>query len=67
MLDGISNAMNVNLGKPWEMLDAVQLSCPLSSPSPPAFSLSQNQGLFQRVSSSHQVFYVLTPYQTYHL
>ena len=31
----------------------------LSSPSPPAFSLSQHQGLFQRVSSSHQVAKVL--------
>ena len=40
-------------------------SCPLSqschptissfvAPSPPAFNLSQNQGLFKRVSSSHQ-------------
>ena len=28
---------------------------PLSSPCPPAFSLSQHQGLFQGVSSSHQV------------
>ena len=28
---------------------------PLSSPSPPAFSLSQHQGLFQWISSSHQV------------
>ena len=27
--------------------DAIQLSHPLSSPSPPAFSLSQHQGLFQ--------------------
>ena len=27
--------------------DAIQPSHPLSSPSPPAFSLSQNQGLFQ--------------------
>ena len=26
--------------------DAIQLSHPLSSPSPPAFSLSQHQGLF---------------------
>ena len=26
--------------------DAIQLSCPLSSPSPPAFILSQHQGLF---------------------
>ena len=35
--------------------DAIQPSHPLSSPSPPAFSLSQHQGLFQWVSSSHQV------------
>ena len=28
---------------------------PLLSPSPPAFSLPQHQGLFQGVSSSHQV------------
>ena len=35
--------------------DAVQPSHPLSCPSPPAFNLSQHQGLFQWVSSSHQV------------
>ena len=34
--------------------DAIQKSDPLSSPSPPAFSLSQHQGLFQGVSSLHQ-------------
>ena len=34
-------------------------SHPLSSPSPPAFSLSQHQGLFQWVSFSHQVAKVL--------
>ena len=34
--------------------DAIQPSHPLSSPSP-AFSLSQHQGLFKWVSSSHQV------------
>ena len=39
--------------------DAVQSSHPLSSPSPPAFNLSQHQGLFQGVSSSHQVVKVL--------
>ena len=33
----------------------IQPSHPLSSPSPPAFNLSQHQGLFQWVSSSHQV------------
>ena len=35
--------------------DAIQPSHPLSSPSPPTFYLSQHQGLFQWVSSSHQV------------
>ena len=35
--------------------DAIQPSHPFSSPSPPAFNLSQHQGLFQWVSSSHQV------------
>ena len=39
--------------------DAIQLSHPLSSPSPPAFNLSQHQDLFQWVSSSHQVAKVL--------
>ena len=31
--------------------DAIQPSSPLSSPSPPAFNLSQHQGIFQWVSS----------------
>ena len=35
--------------------DAIQPSHSLSSPSPPAFNLSQYQGLFQWVSSSHQL------------
>ena len=35
--------------------DAIQSSPPLSSPSPPTFSLSQHQVIFQWVSSSHQV------------
>ena len=39
--------------------DTIQPSHPLLSPSPPAFNLSQYQGLFQRVSSSHQVAKVL--------
>ena len=37
----------------------IQLSHPLPSPSPPALSLSQYQGLFQWVSSLHQVAKVL--------
>ena len=39
--------------------DAIQPSHPLSSPSPPTFNLSQHQGPFQCVSSSHQVAKVL--------
>ena len=39
--------------------DVIQPSHPLSSPSPPAFNLSQHQGLFQGVSSLHQVAKVL--------
>ena len=35
--------------------DAIQPSQPLSFPSPPDFNLPQNQGFFQRGSSSHQV------------
>ena len=39
--------------------EAIQPSRPLSSPSPPAFNLSQHQGLFRWVNSSHQVAKVL--------
>ena len=39
--------------------DGIQPSHPLSSPSPPALNLSQHQGLFRWVSSSHQVAKVL--------
>ena len=39
--------------------DAIQLSHPLSSPSPPAFNLSERQGLFKWVSCSHQMVKVL--------
>ena len=39
--------------------DAIQPSHPLSSPSLPAFKLSQHQGFFQRISSLHQVVKVL--------
>ena len=35
--------------------DAIQPSCPLMSPSPPTFNLSQHQSLFQWVGSLHQV------------
>ena len=39
--------------------DAIQPSHPLSSPSPPAFNLSQHQDLFKWVSFSNQVVKVL--------
>ena len=39
--------------------DAIQTAHPLSSPSPPAFNVSQHQGLFQLVSFPHQVAKVL--------
>ena len=39
--------------------DVIQPSHPLSPPFPPAFNLSQHQGLFQSVGSLHQVAKVL--------
>ena len=39
--------------------DAIQSFHPLLSPSPPAFNLSQHQGIFQWVSSSYQAARVL--------
>ena len=39
--------------------DAIQPPHPLLSPSPPLFSFSQHQGLFQWVNSLHQVAKVL--------
>ena len=41
------------------VVDAIQPSHPLSSPSPPALNPSQHQGLFKWVSSSHQVTKIL--------
>ena len=38
-----------------QVINAIQPSQPLSSPSPPVFNLSQHQDIFQCVSSSHQV------------
>ena len=42
-----------------QVSDAIKWSHPLSSPSPPAFNLSQHQGLFQWVSFLHQMAKVL--------
>ena len=43
----------------YQVGDTIQPSHPLLSPFPPAFNLSQHQGLFKWVSSSHQVAKVL--------
>ena len=48
-----------------QVSDTTQPSHPLSSPSPPAFNLSQHQGLFQRVSSLHQVSFSISPSNEY--
>ena len=48
-----------------ELLMPSNPSNPLWLPSPPTFNLSQNQGLFKWVSSSHQVAKVLE-FQLYH-
>ena len=58
---------SLSINKSWSLLklmciesgDAIQSSHPLSSPSPLALNLSQNQGLFKWVRSSHQVAKVL--------
>ena len=43
----------------YRVSDAIQPSPPLLSPSPPAFNLSQHQGLFQWINSSHHVIKVI--------
>ena len=46
--------------------DAIQPSHPLPAPSPPAFNLSQHQGLLQWVGSPHQVAKVIMAFQLQH-
>ena len=46
--------------------DAIQPSHPLSSPSPPALSPSQHQGLFQWVCSSNKVLAKRSEFQLQH-
>ena len=55
----INNSLSLLKLMSIESIDAIQPSHPLPSPSPPAFNLSQHQGLFQQVSSSYQVAKVL--------
>ena len=49
----------LELAQTYWVSDAIQPSHPLSSPSPLVLNLSQHQGLFQWVISSHQVAKVL--------
>jgi len=69
-LSAIPRTAACRLPSPSPTLGACSNSCPLSddatqpshlllSPSSPAFNLTQHQGLFQWVSSSHQVAKVL--------
>ena len=63
-MDCSTPGLSVQLPEPSQnhvhcMGDAIQLSHPLSSHSPPAFNLSQHQGLSKWVSSSHQVVKIL--------
>ena len=54
----IINSIIIQTHVHW-VCDAIQPFHPLSSPSLPAFNLSQHQGLFIWVSSSHQVAKIL--------
>ena len=55
----VTNSQSLFKTHVHQFRDAIQLSYPLSSPSPPTFNLSQHQGLFRWVSSSYQVAKVL--------
>ena len=47
---------SLSITNSWSLLRLMSIESVMpSSPSPPAFNLSQNQGLFQRVNSLHQV------------
>ena len=54
-----TNALELVQTHDHQVSDSIQPSHPLSSPSPPAFNLSQHEGLFQWVVSLHQVTKVL--------
>ena len=55
----ITNSQTLLKLMSFEAVMPIQPSHPLSSPSPPTVNLSQHQGLFQWISSSHQVAKVL--------
>ena len=63
-----SNQSSLSITNSWSLLKlmstesvlpSIRWSHPLSSPSPPAFNLSQHQGLFKLISYSHQVTKIL--------
>ena len=56
---GIHQLLKLTQTHNHRVIDAIQPSHPLSSPSPPTLNLYQHQGLFQWCSSSHQVAKVL--------
>ena len=59
-LEGITNSkFELAQTHVHPVVDDIQPSYPLSSPSPPAFNHSQHQGIFQWVGSSRQVAKVL--------
>ena len=56
----VARQASLSITSSWSLLklmsiDAIQPSHPLSTPSPPAFNLSQHQGLFKWVGFLHQV------------
>ena len=60
----IARQASLSITNSWSLLklmsiESIQPSHPLLSPFPPTFNLSQHQGLFKWVSSSHQVAKVL--------
>ena len=59
----ITNSRSPSKPMSTESGDAIQPSHPLLSPSPPALNLSQHQGLFKWVRSSHEVAKVLKKMQ----
>ena len=62
-----AHQVSLSITNSWTLLKLMSIKSmmpskpphPLSSPSPPAFTLSQHQGLFQWASSLHQVAKVL--------
>ena len=52
-LPGLQQLLELSITHIYQVSDAIQPSHPLSSPSPPIFSLSQHQGFFSKESGLH--------------